>query len=51
MEMLYEVRLQSLHEALCKTLGYYEGVLAASVSIRTDRSISKLSCFLMVDIY
>lgn len=42
MEMLYEVRLQSLHEALCRTLGYYEGVLAASVSIRTDRSISKL---------
>lgn len=24
MEMLYEVRLQSLHEALCRTLGYYE---------------------------
>lgn len=39
MEMLYEVRLQSLHEALCRTLGYYEGVLAASVSIRDRKSV------------
>lgn len=52
MKIFYEVWLQSLSEALCNTLGYYEGALAATeFPFKEGRSICKLPRILMVGVF